>query len=196
MSYCFRVSAPQTIRLTVPDFLPSTRISLGCTTTASAMSGFVTAIRVTSKFVGTTADRPAVTTMRSYCGRVGAAGAWAWGVPAGSGCCAKAGALHFVAISATRNAATWRDPREIVVNDVFIEQSPQFASPHEWLLRCKSLSPVLRQVRAEPASQELMRVVHAESRVLAQVPRPSDRAGPRFALLWSPWALYPTGCAA
>ena len=41
--------APQTIRLTVPAPLPSTRISRGLTTTASATAGLVTAIRVMSK---------------------------------------------------------------------------------------------------------------------------------------------------
>ena len=67
-SYCLRWSAPQTIRLTVPAFLPSTRISRGCTTTASATSGLVMAMRVTSKSVATTVDRPDVTTTFSYCG--------------------------------------------------------------------------------------------------------------------------------
>ena len=84
MSYWRRVSAPQTIRLTVPAFLPSTRISRGCTTTASAISGLVMAMRVTSKSVETTVDRPDVTTTRSYCGRgVAAAGAAAEQIPAG-----------------------------------------------------------------------------------------------------------------
>ena len=45
----------------VPAALPSTRISRGRTTVASATSGLVTAIRVTSKSVDTMVERPAVT---------------------------------------------------------------------------------------------------------------------------------------
>src|SRR5262245_12750248 len=181
-SYCFRLSAPHTIRLTVPDFLPSTRISRGCTTTASAMSGLVTAMRVISKFVGTTVDRPAVTTTRSYFGCAVTAAVWAFGAPADAGCCAKAGTLDFVAVNATRKAATWRDPREKNVNDVFIERSPQFSWPHEWLPRCRSLSPALRQVQVERASQEPRRAGRAV--LVAAAPRRSGRVARRCALRW------------
>ncbi len=59
-SYWVRLELPQTIRLTVPGALPSIRISRGCTTTASAMAGLVTAMRVTSKSVEMTVERPAV----------------------------------------------------------------------------------------------------------------------------------------
>ena len=48
------------IRLTVPGALPSTRISRGWTTTASAIAGFVMAMRVMSKSVDITVERPAV----------------------------------------------------------------------------------------------------------------------------------------
>ena len=60
---------PQTIRLTVPGALPSIRISRGATTTASAIAGFVMAMRVTSKSVPTTVERPAVSCTRGNCGR-------------------------------------------------------------------------------------------------------------------------------
>ena len=63
--------ADQTIRLTVPGFFPSTRISRGETTTASAISAFVMAIRVMLKLVGTTTDRPAVSD--TFSGAAGAA---------------------------------------------------------------------------------------------------------------------------
>ena len=72
MSYCTRSVAPHTIRLMVPGDLPSTRISRGLTTTASAIAGLVMAMRVTSKVVGTIVERPAVT---DTCGM--AAGCWA-----------------------------------------------------------------------------------------------------------------------
>ena len=52
--------SPQTIRLIVPGALPSIRISRGCTTVASATAGLVTAMRVMSKSVVSTVDRPAV----------------------------------------------------------------------------------------------------------------------------------------
>ena len=63
MSYCARRPAPQMMRLTVPAVFPSISISRGCTTMASATAGFVTAIRVMSKSVARTIDRPAVMTM-------------------------------------------------------------------------------------------------------------------------------------
>ncbi len=60
MSYCLRCPPPQMIRLTVPGAFPSMRISRGWTTTASAILGSVMAMRVTSKSVDCTVDRPAV----------------------------------------------------------------------------------------------------------------------------------------
>ena len=63
-SYCTRWSPPHTIRLIVPGALPSMRISRGCTTTASATAGLVTAMRVTSKSVVRTVERPAVSDTR------------------------------------------------------------------------------------------------------------------------------------
>ena len=53
-------AAPQTIRLTVPALLPSISTSRGCTTTASAIFGSVMAMRVMSKAVVSTIERPAV----------------------------------------------------------------------------------------------------------------------------------------
>ena len=51
----------------VPAALPSMRISRGRTTVASATSGLVTAIRVTSKSVDTMVERPAVTETCGNC---------------------------------------------------------------------------------------------------------------------------------
>ena len=48
----------------MPGALPSIRISRGCTTTASAIAGLVTAMRVTSKSVVSTVERPAVSATR------------------------------------------------------------------------------------------------------------------------------------
>ena len=59
-SYCVRPLAPHTIRLIVPAALPSIRISRGWTTVASAIAGFVIAIRVMLKSVASTVERPAV----------------------------------------------------------------------------------------------------------------------------------------
>ena len=88
-SYCARRPAPQMMRLTVPAALPSIRTSRGCTTTASATAGFVTAMRVMSKSVARTVERPAVRTMRSK--PDSAAGAWPAGDGAAAGACACAG---------------------------------------------------------------------------------------------------------
>src|SRR6476469_2281824 len=63
------------MRLTVPGDLPSTRISCGWTTVASATAGFVTAIRVISRSVLITVERPAVRFTRSAGGIAGCAGA-------------------------------------------------------------------------------------------------------------------------
>ena len=54
------------IRLIVPGALPSIRISRGWTTVASAIAGLVIAMRVTSKSVVRTVERPAV--HRRLCG--------------------------------------------------------------------------------------------------------------------------------
>src|SRR5205807_326871 len=70
---------PQTINEIVPGALPSINTSCGCTTTASATTGFVTAIRVMAKSVDRTVDRPAVSVIRWTALVVAALGA---------GCCA------------------------------------------------------------------------------------------------------------
>ena len=90
-SYWTRVPAPQTIRLTVPGALPSMRISRGWTTTASAIAGFVIAMRVTSNSVVRIVERPAGQRDLRVLGRQQRAPAAAArgaldGVPAG--CCA------------------------------------------------------------------------------------------------------------
>ncbi len=76
-----RRSAPQMIRLIVPGALPSISTSRGCTTSASAMAGLVTAIRVMSKSVVSTVDRPVVRSTRDSTpggsGACGVCGAWA-----------------------------------------------------------------------------------------------------------------------
>src|ERR1043166_2612903 len=60
-AYCSMSWLPQTIRLTVPEVLPSTSTCCGSMTVASAISGFVTAMRVTGNPVCTTVDPPATT---------------------------------------------------------------------------------------------------------------------------------------
>ena len=69
------------IRLMVPGALPSISTSRGWTTSASAMAGLVTAIRVMSKSVVSTVDRPVVRSTRESTpggsGACGACGAWA-----------------------------------------------------------------------------------------------------------------------
>ena len=67
----------------MPGALPSIRISRGCTTTASATSGLVMAMRVTSKSVVTTVERPAVSCTcgnesAAFCGVLDAGCARAW----------------------------------------------------------------------------------------------------------------------
>ena len=92
------------IRLIVPGALPSISTSRGCTTTASAIAGFVTAMRVMSNSVASTVDRPAVSTTRSKTGWAAAEpvatdagaggsaeGCCAAGGGAGAGCCARIG---------------------------------------------------------------------------------------------------------
>ena len=81
------------IRLIVPEDLPSMSTSRGATTVASATAGFVTAMRVMSKSVCRTVERPAVRVMRStdveVAGGGGAACAPAGGVATGA-CAGKA----------------------------------------------------------------------------------------------------------
>src|SRR5262245_44700703 len=59
--------------VTVPAALPSIRTSRGSTTTASAMAGLVRAMRVTSKSVVNTVERPTVRVTRAV------ATLWSWG---------------------------------------------------------------------------------------------------------------------
>ncbi len=69
----------------MPGDLPSTRISRCWTTTASATAGLVTAMRMISKSVRNTVDRPAVSTTRSTCpgSCAGGCGRAGTGVPCG-----------------------------------------------------------------------------------------------------------------
>ena len=79
-SYWARRPAPQMIRLTVPALLPSISTSRGWTTTASATAGLVTAMRVMSKSVASTVERPAASTTRSKSGSGGCCAAGTGGV--------------------------------------------------------------------------------------------------------------------
>ena len=84
--YWVRREAPHTIRLIVPAALPSIRISRGATTVASATAGLVKAIRVTSKSVVSTVERPAVTMIRAIAGCDCAAGGGGAACPAALSC--------------------------------------------------------------------------------------------------------------
>src|SRR6185436_20147517 len=59
------------MRLTVPEVLPSTSTCRGSTTVASAISGLVTAMRVTGKSVCTTVEPPATTSRVGNGGEAG-----------------------------------------------------------------------------------------------------------------------------
>ena len=78
------------IRLMVPGALPSISTSRGWTTSASAIAGLVTAIRVMSKSVVSTVERPVVRSTRES-------------TPGGSGAC---GVGAWAATGATQGAAT------------------------------------------------------------------------------------------
>src|SRR5438552_13925361 len=115
-SYWARAPAPQTMRLTVPAPLPSINTSRGWTTVASATAGFVTAIRLMSKSVVNTVERPAV-----------------------SGIWIAAAALSWAAWAATPTVAYDYETSRIARANFRINGGPpQCVSPHGSPPRCTS----------------------------------------------------------
>ena len=134
------------IRLTVPGALPSIRISRGCTTTASAIAGFVTAMRVMSKSVAQH-RRSAGRQHHALEDRLGGrrtGGDRCWRRRLGRGCCGAgggAGAGCCARIGCRRRQGRTREPPDrsglTARRTVFNELSPQRAWRPELSRPCR-----------------------------------------------------------